>query len=147
MRPIAPLLALLSPALLVACSAPAEQAEPAEDGPADPPGVARALSIGGMLDTEGQSEFSINVNCAAAIGSMVDTLKTLNGGRSTPQVRAVQAAADAFEKRALAARTEADLPSVEQAMANWIAGEGADRAKQAQVATACARRLEEEELG
>ncbi|GAB5348758.1 hypothetical protein [Alteriqipengyuania sp. 357] len=135
--------ALALAALVTGCSGGDPVEMPDSEG-ADPPGAAEALSLGGRLDVEGQSEFTGNVNCAVAIDTMVDALRGISGGETTPEVRSLVAARKVFVERAEASRG-GEGPSVEAAMAQRSKAPDIGRSDHARLAIACIRAMADQQ--
>lgn len=135
-------LAAMGCLLMTACGQQADRDEPQQSAAQStyPEGAARALSIGGDVASAGDDEFDIAVNCATALRITAETVGRMSGSDDTPEIRAIERGADTFESQAGAAFPER---KVESAIAARTVEKATDRGKQAQLAIACVRRLDE----
>ena len=130
--------------LLGACSGSQGTTEEEASGPADkdPPGVAQALSLGGQLEEDSESSaYDRAIGCAAAFRVTAVAIAPLTSGSDSREVRALEAGARAFARRARSAEGEQgrDVPGDIDAQ---VAESEGDQADQARKTLACAKLLE-----
>lgn len=130
--------------LLAACSGEASRQVDDREAVSDPPGAATALSLGGRVSSEGDSEFDIAVNCAAALRITSTTLGQMTSGPASQEVRMINRTATMFEATAEEQRAgEAPGASTQAVIERRIAEKSENAGEQAQLAIACLRRMED----
>jgi hypothetical protein len=111
--------------------------------PTYPPGSADALSIGGAISEGDESDFSVAVNCSAALRLTAQTLRTMASSNSSEQIQLIERAADIYERRAEAAGdTDAASGSIGSMIEQQMTEKASESGSQAQLAIACLREFE-----
>lgn len=142
----ATLVATLSLAMtLAACSGEADQGVDDRETVSDPPGAAAALSLGGRVSSEGDSEFDIAVNCAAALRITSKTLAQMTSGPESQEIQMIDRTASVFEEKANQQRGADDGSgaSTRAVIERRITEKSESAGEQAQLAIACLRQMEE----
>jgi|GEM_PF-2530086 len=132
--------------MLAACSGEATQEVDDREAVADPPGAAAALSLGGRVSSEGDSEFDIAVNCAAALRITSKTLVQMTSGPESQEIQMIDRTASIFGERAdeLRSSNDASGASARAAIESRISEKSESAGEQAQLAIACLRKMEDE---
>lgn len=143
LRPIG----VLSCLVLAACGANdgREEAQTAtvQSQQSYPAGSADALSIGGAISEGDESDYTVAVNCSAALRLTAQTLRTMASSDSSEQVQLIERAADIYERRAEAAGETAEATgSTGAAIERRITEKADESGSQAQLAIACLREFE-----
>ncbi|MDJ0643317.1 MAG: hypothetical protein QNJ15_10895 [Erythrobacter sp.] len=109
----------------------------------DPPGAALPLSIGGQAAEEGDGQFQIAVNCAAALDQTAERLAQMSSNPQSREIALLERAEDHFEVRAEEARSnDSEIVGSTAAAIARRRNEKADATtEQAQLAIACLRRF------
>lgn len=131
--------------LLGACSGSQGTTEEQASGPAekDPPGVAQALSLGGQLEEDSESSaYDRAIGCAVAFRVTAVAIAPLTSGSNSREVRALEAGARAFARRARSAEGAQGRDVPEDIDAQVAESDEGDKADQARKTLACARLLE-----
>ena len=130
---------------LAACSGETAPRADEREAVSDPPGAAAALSLGGRVSSEGDSEFDVAVNCAAALRITARTLTQMTTGAQSQEIGMINRTADVFEQRAVEQSTSSDASgaTTEAAIERRITEETESTGEQAQLAIACLRQMEE----
>ena len=138
-RCLAPVLALS----VAACSGADEPAGNASAEAKDPPGAAEPLSIGGRIQGEGEGDFAIAVNCAAALSLTKDRLAQMSDNPQSREIALINRAEDHFENRASDASEsdEGGGSSPAAAIERRRSEKESETVEQAQLAMACLRRF------
>ncbi len=130
--------------LLASCSGRADQADPQHQVAKDPPGAAKALSIGGRIQDQDVGVFQGAINCATALRITASTLESMTTGANSNEVRFLAKAANIYRDQAVSAGNEGATPSLVQGAINRSVRENSkDTAKQAQLSIACMHMIAE----
>ena len=128
-------------ALLAGCSGDPEKIELRPEGK-DPPAVARALSIGGRLDSAGDGADK-SVECAAALRLTAQKVGAMAAATGPQGQNVAVWASGLFRDRAVQAGADgATRASVERAIARKMVEKRDDVRGQAQLSIACLRSLQ-----
>ena len=138
---------VLSCLVLAACSPNDDreeaQAAAVQSQPTYPAGAADALSIGGAITNGDESDYTVAVNCSAALRLTAQTLRTMASSDSSEQVQVIERAADIYERRAEAADdSDGGAGSTGAAIERRITENASESGRQAQLAIACLREFE-----
>lgn len=132
--------------MLAACSGETSEGADDRETVSDPPGAAAALSLGGRVSSEGDGEFDIAVNCAAALRITSMTLAQMTSGPASQEIQMIKRTASMFEERAdeqRASNGASDAPT-QAVIERRIAEKSESAGEQAQLAIACLRQMEDE---
>lgn len=126
--------------LVSACSEPdTDRSEDTAARQEFPEGAASVLSIGGRVASEGDDEFDIAVNCAAALRITAETIGNMTSTSDSPEIRTIKRAADSFEQQA---DSLGEPDAAARAIESRISEKSESSGEQAQLAIACARKLD-----
>jgi S-formylglutathione hydrolase FrmB len=131
--------------LAAACSAdPRSQTPDIAAAATDPPGAALPLSIGGQVESEGDSANDAAINCAAALDQTAQRLASMTADARSSEIAIIRQAEDFFAAEAETQAEAQGMPgSVDAAIARRKREKADEATAQAQLAIACLRRYGE----